>query len=400
MLLFLYNAFQKAIDGSWFSFFSIIDFVSFRTIMAVIIGFALVVGCGKPIILWLTKQKIGDNPEFDNADLNALTKDKKNVPTMGGIIIILSVLVTVLLLGDLGEFYIRMGIVCLIGCASVGIADDWLKLTAARRNPGDRDGLRSWEKMLFLTGLSVILGIFIYNYGVNKYYNSPALNDMSASLNLPGLKSWVNEGGQWIKSPSLVVLPIWAFVMVAWFTITGASNAVNLTDGMDGLASGISTIVCVALAALCIIAGHDDNGRKIAQHLLVPHIPNADELAVLAAAMAGACLGFLWYNCHPAKVFMGDTGSLALGGTLGYIAVVTRQEILLGIIGGVFVIEVLSVVLQVGCFKLTGGRRIFRCAPIHHHFHLGGWSENQVVVRAWIVTVLLAAIALATIKLR
>ena len=183
--------------------------------------------------------------------------------------------------------------------------------------------------------------------------------------------------------------------------IAGGSNAVNITDGMDGLASGIAMFCCFAMMVLCGIAGD----KVVAQQLLLPHIPTAGEMAVLAGAMAGASLGFLWFNCAPAQVFMGDTGSLPLGGLLAFMAVAIRQEFLLLIMGGIFVFEVFSVVLQVGYFKVTGGqknggRRIFRCAPVHHHFHLGGWTEQQVVVRFWLITLILTTIALATIRLR
>jgi len=199
-----------------------------------------------------------------------------------------------------------------------------------------------------------------------------------------------------IYEQGLIYLGPWAFGILAVLVISGSSNAVNLTDGMDGLASGIMVVVSFAFMVLCFIVGSE----VWAGPLLMPYIPESGELAVVAGAMCGACLGFLWFNCHPAQVFMGDTGSLPLGGLIGYIAVVTRQEVLLAIVGGVLVMEVLSVVLQVSYFKLTGGSRLFRCTPIHHHFHLGGWGEQQVVVRFWLITALLAAVALATVKLR
>jgi phospho-N-acetylmuramoyl-pentapeptide-transferase len=178
--------------------------------------------------------------------------------------------------------------------------------------------------------------------------------------------------------------------------IAGMSNAANITDGMDGLAAGITTAVCFGLVVLGFVAGE----LNWAQYLLVPHVPGAGELAVIAGALAGACLGFLWWNCSPAHVFMGDTGSLALGGLIGFIAVVLRQEVVVLVMTGIFLAELGSVVLQVGCFKLTGGKRIFRCAPYHHHLHLGGWPEPRVVARLWIISVVLVVIGLATLKLR
>ncbi len=375
--------------------------VEFRAVMAVLLGFTIVVAAGPRVIRWLVTKKIGDQPEFHHQALNELTKHKSNVPTMGGVLIASAIFFATLLLADLSSFYVNMALVCLVAMCGIGVADDWLKLTAAQRKAGSRDGLRSWEKFLFQIGVAVLLGIFTYRYGVSKFAVTNEFSDMARTLNLPGVKTWVRDAvGAYVPSPSLIVLGPWMFVGLATFIIVGFSNAVNLTDGMDGLASGVTTIVAFAFMLLCLIAGYTDEDFVLAKYLLVPYIPLGDELAVVAGAMAGACLGFLWFNCHPAQVFMGDTGSLPLGGLLGYFAVVTRHEVLLIIVGGVFVLEALSVILQVGYFKATKGQRIFRCAPIHHHFHLGGWTEQQVVVRAWIVTALLASLALATVKLR
>ncbi|MFW6060574.1 MAG: phospho-N-acetylmuramoyl-pentapeptide-transferase, partial [Phycisphaeraceae bacterium] len=248
--------------------------------------------------------------------------------------------------------------------------------------------------------LAVLLGLFVYHWGGSKFtVDIPHVELMSRSLTLPFTKTWVWTGSDYEPAPWLIQLGVWPFVLIAVLVIAGSSNAVNVTDGMDGLAAGIMTIVAFALMVLCLIAGFD---REIvlAKYLLVPYIPFSDELAIVAGAMVGACLAFLWFNCSPAQVFMGDSGSLPLGGLMGFIAVVVRQEFLLIIIAGVFVMEALSVMLQVGYFRYSGGKRIFRCAPIHHHFHLGGWTEQQVVVRFWLLTALCAAIALATIKLR
>ena len=405
MLYLLIQHFEDAIDGTLFSFLRVFTYVEFRAVLAMILSFALVVGFGRKVIRWLLGQKIGDNPEFFNKDINELMKSKANTPTMGGIMIVGAIVIVTLLLADISRqhgFYVWMGLICLLAMAGIGMADDWLKLTTARRKPGSRDGLRSWEKLVFQLGLAVLLGIFIFHHGGTKFENYHSFSEMSRSLNLPGVKTWAFDArqGGWVPSPGLIVLPAAAFVFLAVMFIAGTSNAVNLTDGMDGLASGITVIVAFAFMVLCLISGYQRGDFILAQYLLVPHIPFADELAILAGAMAGACLGFLWFNCHPAQVFMGDTGSLALGGTLGYIAVVTRQELLLLIIGGIFFFEMLSVILQVGSFKLRGGKRIFKCAPVHHHFHMVGWTEQQVVVRFWLITVLLAAVALSTIKLR
>ncbi len=364
------------------------DGVTFRAVAALILAFVLVLVMGKRTIRWLVKQKIGDAPEFYNKDLNALSRHKANTPTMGGLLIAGAIFLAVLLLADLRVFYVNMALICLVWLAGVGGADDWLKLTSARRNPGSREGLFMWEKLVFQVGIALLLGLFIHFHG------SEPGNEQTHILNLPGQRTFIP--GTTVVDTGVIVLGSWAFGILAVLVIAGSSNAVNLTDGMDGLASGIMVVVSFAFLLLCLIAGSDDWAPK----LLMPYIPTADELAVVAGAMCGACLGFLWFNCHPAQVFMGDTGSLPLGGLIGYIAVVTRQEVLLLIIAGVVFAEMASVVLQVGYFKLTGGSRIFKCAPIHHHFHLSGWSEQQVVVRFWLITAVLTALALATLKLR
>ncbi len=403
MLYLLYQLLDDAIDRSWLlSPLGVFRWVEFRAVLAIILSFTLVLVFGKRVIRWLLKQKIGDNPEFYNKDLNQLMKQKANTPTMGGVLIVGSIFITALLLANLASFYVILALVCLIWLHIVGLFDDWLKLTSARRKPGSREGLYSWEKLLFQVGLGLLLGLFVHHWGESKYtMEQEEILRMSHSLTLPFFKSWtMSEAGQWVPSPNLIVLPTAVFVLLTIIVITGSSNAVNLTDGMDGLAGGVMVIVAFAFMVLSLIAGYSHEGFVLAKYLLVPHIPMSEELAVVAGAMAGACLGFLWFNCNPASVFMGDSGSLALGGLLGFIAIVIRQEFLLVIIGGVFVAEAVSVILQVGYFKMTKGRRIFRCAPIHHHFHLAGWTEQQVVVRFWLITALLTAVALATIKVR
>ncbi len=402
MIYLLVKHLQEAIDSSTLlGPLGVFRWVEFRAILAIVLSFLIVVLFAKRTIRWLVKQKIGDNPSFDHKDLDQLMKQKANTPTMGGILIVFAIFATIILLADLYNFYIRLAMVCLGWLFILGLADDWLKLTTARRKPGSRHGLYSGEKLLLQLGLAVILGLFIHHWGNNSVlFPDPAEQVMSHSLTLPLLKTWVFQDGSYIPSPYLIVLGTWQFVLLTIFIITYSSNAVNLTDGMDGLAGGIMVIVAFAFLVLCIIAGYTDGDFVLAKKLLVPHIPFSDELAIVAGAMVGSCLGFLWFNCSPAQVFMGDSGSLPLGGLLGYIAVVIRQEFLLIVIGGVFFIEVLSVVLQVGYFKASGGKRIFKCAPIHHHFHLAGWTEQQVVVRFWLISALLTAIALATIKLR
>lgn len=381
------------------------DFVEFRAALAILLSCGIVLALGRRTIRWLVTQKIGDHPEFDNADLNELMRSKANTPTMGGILICGSIAVTTLLIADLGQsYYVWMALICLFWLCALGAIDDWLKLVAKRRHPNSRQGLYSWEKLLAQVGLAVILGMFTYRYADSKYTNELSeVVTMSKGLNLPFLKSWVTDPeGFMVPSPYLWVMPFFVFVAFAVVVIVGSSNAVNLTDGMDGLASGVMVIVGITFMVLALIAGYYDEVKDInlAKELLVPHIPKTDELAIVAGAMVGSCLGFLWFNCSPAQVFMGDSGSLPLGGVLGYIAVAIRQELLLVIVGGIFVMEAVSVILQVGYFKLTKGKRIFKCAPIHHHFHMAGWAEQQVVVRFVLITVILAAIALASIRLR
>jgi len=236
--------------------------------------------------------------------------------------------------------------------------------------------------------LGVILGYYIYNHGRS---NVAILSPLVTEGEVPAYRILAVP----FYKPGLLLGPV-AFMIVTVVVMTGTSNAVNLTDGMDGLAAG-----CVALCALVFLILTNIVGtQELAAKLLFPHVPKTGELVVLCGAILGACLGFLWYNCHPARVFMGDTGSLPLGGLIGYVAVVTRQELMLFIVGGVFVIEAVSVMLQIGYYRWSGGHRVFRCAPLHHHFHLGGWSEPQTVVRFWLISAMFAALALATIKLR
>jgi phospho-N-acetylmuramoyl-pentapeptide-transferase len=226
----------------------------------------------------------------------------------------------------------------------------------------------------------VIIAFFAFGYGKNI--------EQTHQLFLPFYKWPINLN------------PI-VFAAVTVVVMTGTSNAVNLTDGMDGLSSGCMTTVAFAFMVLSLIAGYTLDGVPVlAKHLNMPFIPTSGELAIFCGAILGACVGFLWFNCYPAAVFMGDTGSLPLGGAIGYVAVIIRQELMLLIVGGVFVMEAASVIMQVGYFKSTGGKRIFRCAPIHYHFHLGGWTETQTVTRFWLIGAILAALALATVKLR
>jgi phospho-N-acetylmuramoyl-pentapeptide-transferase len=355
--------------------------VMFRAICAALTSLIIALLCGPKIIRWLMKKKIGDRPEFNHGDLNELNKAKANTPTMGGLIILLAVAAGTLLWAKLNNTFVIKAIFVLLWFGALGAWDDWLKLTSHLRSTG-RDGLRSWEKLLFQFGGGVLVASFLYG----DFSNMP-----------DGLMLWV----PFYKYG--IALPHWLFIVIAVLYMTATSNAVNLTDGMDGLATGCVGIVSAALIPLCYFASETMSRAghvTWSGYLLLPHITGAGELAIFYSAIFGAAMGFLWFNCHPAQTFMGDTGSLPLGAAMGYGALVTRNEVLLFIIGGVFMLELFSVIIQVGYFKYSGGKRVFRCAPIHHHFHLAGWAEPQVVVRFWLLAIGFAVLALATLKLR
>lgn len=356
--------------------------VMFRCIAAVLTSFAMAFIFGPRVIRWLVRMKIGDHAEFNHGALNELMKDRKNTPTMGGLLIIAAILAGTLLWAKLTNPFVQKAIFIVIWFGALGAMDDWLKLTAASKQRS-RDGLKAWEKLLFQFGGAVLVATFLFS----DFANVP-----------DGHKFWLPFYKYGLPLSSS------AFILIAILYISATSNAVNLTDGMDGLASGCIGIACSVLIFLCFVASETMGGagsqKTWASYLLLPHIPGAGELAIFFGSILGATMGFLWYNCRPAQVFMGDTGSLPLGAAMGYGALVTRHEVLLLIIGGVFVMELVSVMIQVGYFKYSGGKRVFRCAPIHHHFHLGGWQEPQVVVRFWLLAAAFAGIALATLKLR
>ena len=357
-----------------------------RALMAALLSFFLVLFAGPAVIRWLVRMKIGDTGVSDAAGLATHAASKAKTPTMGGIMIAGAITLCMLLLADLGTFYVQVSFIVMVFYGGLGLADDWLKLTAARRGSG-RQGLYGWEKLVFQIGIAALIGYFLAGQDAGG---------VERALNLPMQRTYVPGNPNLLIEHSVIILPTAVFVFTTILMITGMSNAVNITDGMDGLAGGISGVVSIGLLIICLIAGK----QSWAGDLLVPHLPYSGELAVLAGAMAGSCVGFLWWNCSPASVFMGDTGALSLGGLIGYIAVVTRQEYMVLIMSGIFVFEALSVMMQVGYFKATGGRRIFKCAPFHHHLHMSNWTEQQVVVRFWLITVLLTAVAIMSIKVR
>ena len=293
---------------------------------------------------------------------------KEGTPTMGGILIILSVVISTLLWADLSNKYILIMTVAILGFGLIGLTDDYLK--AIKQNTR---GLKGWYKF----GAQIVLAMGI---GMLFYYNPE--DPYIASLSIPFFKKWLIDLG-------------WFYIPFSILVIVGSSNAVNLTDGIDGLAIGLVGIACLANGALVYISGH----AGFSQYLHVLYLPGTGELTVFCGAMFGAALGFLWFNSYPAEIFMGDVGSLGLGGALGTLAVITKQEIVLAVVGGIFVIETFSVMIQVVSFKLTG-KRVFKMAPIHHHFEEKGWPEPKVIVRFWIVGIILAMLSLTTLKVR
>jgi len=387
MFYVLTKYFESSLDRGPFGFLRVFHFVGFQCAAAVLLSFLVVMLLADRVIGWLRRQKIGDNPNFDEATMNALMNTKRGTPTMGGLLVIGAIAGTIFLLGDLHNFYVSLSIVCVLLMGGIGMMDDWLKLTALRRGSASRQGLSGREKMAFQIGVALMICAFTWYYG----HHLP----VARGLFVPFMP-YTPE-----SHAPLYDLPLPLYLIFGTLVIVGASNAVNLTDGLDGLASGCMIITASSFVVLSLIVGDARRSSDLLYHFLGA----GGQMAVVSSAIVGACMGFLWFNCNPARVFMGDTGSLALGGLIGYVAVVIRQEILLVVIGGVFVAEALSVMLQVSYFKYTRkrfgeGRRIFLMSPLHHHFQKKGWNETQVVVRFWLIGALLAAAALATIKLR
>jgi phospho-N-acetylmuramoyl-pentapeptide-transferase len=349
----------------WFSPLNVFRYITFRTSLAIITAMLFSLIFGPWIIeklrrLSLTQQIRDDGPKAHMG--------KAGTPTMGGLLIILCILVSVLMWGDLKNIYMWTMIVSLVGFGAIGFLDDYLKIARKSHN-----GLRAYQKFGMQIALALIIGIFLFMNPKDPYADV---------LSVPFFKRWLFDLG-------IFYIPFSVMVMV------GSSNAVNLTDGIDGLATGLVAVAVLANGVLVYLSGH----KGLAQYLQVLYLPGTGELTVFCGAMFGASLGFLWYNAYPADVFMGDVGSLGLGGALGTLAVITKHEIVLAIVGGIFVIETISVILQVASFKLTG-KRVFKMAPIHHHFELKGWPEPRVIVRFWIIGIFLALLSLATLKVR
>ena len=346
--------------------FRVFQYLTFRSILSALTALLVGLCCGPKMINWLKNLQIGQVVRDDGPQTHL---SKTGTPTMGGVLIIFAVLVSCLLWGDLQEANLWLALLVMLGFGMVGWVDDYRKLVLKNSKGLPARWKYFWQSVI------AILAIF--------YLYANTSDPINTQLTVPFLKSYPIDLG-------------FLFPVLAYFVIVGSSNAVNLTDGLDGLA--IMPIVMVA-GALGIFAYASSNAI-FAHYLTISFVPNAGELTIFCAALVGAGLGFLWYNSYPAQVFMGDVGSLALGASLGIVAIIVRQELVLLIMGGLFVIETLSVILQVGYFKYTGGKRLFLMAPLHHHFELKGWSEPKVIVRFWIITVIFVLCGLATLKLR
>jgi len=347
--------------------FNVLGYITLRTVLAALTALIISFVFGPSLIRWLAAKKIGQAVR-DDGPKSHLTKAA--TPTMGGALILIAIAVTTLLWGDLRNQYVWVTLLVTLGFGAVGWVDDWRKVV--HRDP---KGLPSRWKYLWTSLIALAAALFL---GLTAH--EPAQTE----LIVPFFKA--------VSYP----LGIYGFIALSYFVINGTSHAVNLTDGLDGLAIMPTVMVAGALAIFAYVAGH----AGFSKYLGVPYINGAGELAVFCGALCGAGLGFLWFNAYPAEVFMGDVGALALGAALGTVAVVVRQEIVLFIMGGLFVAETMSVMAQVLYFKYSGGKRIFRMAPLHHHYELGGWKETQVVVRFWIITIMLVLFGLSTLKLR
>lgn len=382
MLLWLANLFANDVRG-----LSAINYITLRAVLATATAMAIALAIGPRMIRWLLEMKIGQAVRSDGPQSHLA---KQGTPTMGGALVLTSIAVSTLLWADLSNRFVWVVLFVMIGFGAIGWVDDYRKVV--HKNP---KGMSAKEKLFWQATIGLVASIYL----------AFAISAPSTSKIFALIFTWVQSGftNELPSKADLIVpffkniaypLGVFGFITLTWFVIVGTSNAVNLTDGLDGLAIMPVVMVGSALAVFAYVVGRIDYSR----YLLFPYIPGAAELMVFCGAMAGAGLGFLWFNAHPARVFMGDVGALSLGASLGTIAVIVRQEIVLVVMGGVFVAETISVMLQVGYFKYTKGKRILRMAPLHHHFELGGWHENHVVIRFWIITMFLVLAGLSTVS--
>jgi phospho-N-acetylmuramoyl-pentapeptide-transferase len=374
--------------------FNVFNYITLRAVLATMTALTISFLAGPALIRWLVVKKIGQSVR-DNGPQTHLVK--AGTPTMGGALILISLGISTLLWADLSNRFIWIVLLVTLGYGAVGWVDDWRKVVY--RNP---DGLSAKAKYFWQSVIGIVAAIYIA-FSISAPNNEKVVQlflewvSSGFTLELPAKANLIVPFVKEVSYP----LGIFGFILLTYFVIVGTSNAVNLTDGLDGLAIMPTVMVGSALGLFAYVTGH----AVFSKYLLIPYIPGAGELMIFCAALAGAGLGFLWFNAYPAEVFMGDVGALSIGAALGTVAVIVRQEIVLFIMGGVFVAETLSVMLQVGWFKYTKarygeGRRIFLMAPLHHHFEKSGWKETQVVVRFWIITILLVLFGLSTLKIR
>ncbi|MFQ5721089.1 MAG: phospho-N-acetylmuramoyl-pentapeptide-transferase [Candidatus Aminicenantales bacterium] len=351
----------------YFIFFNVFRYITVRTALAGITALLMSFIFGPMLIKFLKKYHFGEEIRSDGPQSHL---QKKGTPSMGGLLIIGSTIIPTLLWANLSDTYLWIAMATMICFGLLGFWDDYLKIKKKKNS-----GLIIRRKLVFQIVLAAGAAAVLVYLGLQ--------GEFSLRWHLPFFKKWTPYLG-------------WFYLPWIMFIIIGSSNSVNLADGLDGLAIGLSLISASAFTALSYIAGH----ALWSQYLNIARVPQAAELTIFGGAMSGACLGFLWYNCHPAQLFMGDVGALSLGATIGIVSILIKQEFLLFMVAGVFILEALSVLLQVAYFKLTGGKRIFKMAPLHHHFELLGWSEEKIVVRFWIAAVIFALFSLTTLKLR
>ena len=366
----------------YFRYFRIFRYVTFRCVFASLTALLIGMLIGPYVIERLREFQIGQYIREEGPQSH---QKKGGTPTMGGVLICISILVPTLLWSDLSNPFVWLVTFSTVAFAAIGFADDYTKV-AKKRNLG----LTSGQKLLLQFLVSGTIAVALVVLQGQGFYSTrlmvPFVKTLRPNLMIDSL----------LHVPHLWPLAFLPFVIFVMLVITFSSNAVNLTDGLDGLAIGCAIIAAGALTVLTYVSGH----VVFADYLELQRMPMVSELTIFCGAMVGASIGFLWYNAHPAEVFMGDVGSLALGGAIATVAVIIKQELLLPFIGGVFILEAVSVMLQVGSYKLRGGKRIFRMAPLHHHFELGGWSESKVIARFWIMALVFALFALTTLKLR
>lgn len=415
------------------------QYITFRTAMAIVLSLIITTVYGKRLINFLRKKQIGESVR----DLGlAGQNEKKGTPTMGGIIILLAIIIPTLLFADIDKVYVRLMLLCTVWLGIIGFIDDYLKIKARKKaqekgekyQKKDSDGLAGVSKIIGQVGLGIIIGVTLYFSnsvtvereiigqnnatleqgekiakdtnivirkidGVDRRFvkvktpitTIPFVKDHE--FNYSKLISWMGAGAEqytWI-----------IYILIVTFIVTAVSNGANITDGLDGLAAGVSAIIGAAIGVFVYVSGN----YKFADYLNIMYIPNLAELSVFIGAFVGACIGFLWYNAYPAQVFMGDTGSLALGGIIASLAIIVRKELLIPIFCGVFLIELLSVMIQVSYFKYTKkkygeGRRVFLMSPLHHHYQKKGFHENKIVIRFWIATILCVLLSILTLKMR